>query len=678
MKKIGFKKWIFLCLLMIVFVGEAVTSQAATDKKAPKITYSFSTKEATNGTVKITIKVTDSSKISSVKWASGSQKTAYFKEKGKKLTLKKSKVSVTVKKNGTYTFYAKDSAGNTAVKKVTVKNIDTVLPVIEAVPNKTEYTNSSVKLKVTVSDADSGIKEVKYLSGKKTLEEVAASGKQLTLKEGTGSITVKKNGSYSIVVWDMAGNNVLITSTIKNIDTIEPVLSASYHVMEQKAEVKVNAKDEASGIQSVKYCKGNLAVDSKEWDSDSAVIVKKDKFVVSENGTYTILAEDIAGNKTVFLLEISLELRAVWISYLEFSKNGYTEAEFKAYIDEMYDNCVENNMNTVVVQVRPMGDALYPSKYFPWSVYVSGEEGKNPGYDPLKYMVSAAHERGLAFHAWINPYRITLTGTKVSALSEDNPARKWREDESTERNVLTYGGKLYYNPASKQVQTLIINGVKEIVKNYDVDGIHFDDYFYPNLGTSYKSNFDADEYKEYKAECEKKGTTAKSIVDWRRANVNTLIKKIYTAIKGIDKNCVFGISPAGNMSNLYADNNYYSDVKLWMKSSDYIDYICPQIYWSFKHKTAAYDKMLKEWLDAKTSDTVNLYVGLAAYRAGISKSEASSIGDPEWATSKTVLKRQVLEGRNSGIVDGFILFRYDFTIGKKAATEMKNLVSILD
>ncbi|MFW5670185.1 MAG: family 10 glycosylhydrolase, partial [Acetivibrio ethanolgignens] len=124
--------------------------------------------------------------------------------------------------------------------------------------------------------------------------------------------------------------------------------------------------------------------------------------------------------------------------------------------------------------------------------------------------------------------------------------------------------------------------------------------------------------------------------------------------------------------------NYYSDVKLWMKSSNYIDYICPQIYWSFQHKTAAYDKMLKEWLDAKISDTVNLYVGLAAYRAGISKSEASSIGDPEWGTSKTVLKRQVLEGRNSGIVDGFILFRYDYIVGKKAATEMKNLVSILN
>lgn len=584
MKKISLKQILFICLLFVSLVGEVRTAWAATDKKAPTITYSCSTKEATDHAIKIKIRVKDSSKITAVKWASGSHKASYFAKKGEKLTLKKSVAYVKVKENGIYTFYAKDSAGNTSVKKVSVKNIDTE----------------------------------------------------------------------------------------------EPVLSASYHVMEQKATVSVNGKDEASGIQYVKYHKGNLSADAKEWEEDTAVLVENEQFIVSENGIYTILAEDAAGNRTVFPLEIQIEFRAVWISYLEFSKDGYTEESFQAHIDEMYDNCVKNHMNAVIVQVRPMSDALYPSKYFPWSVYASGEQGKDPGYDPLEYMVEAAHERGLAFHAWINPYRITLTGTKTSALSEDNPARMWREEKSTKRNVLTHDGKLFYNPSSEQAQKLIVNGVKEIVENYDVDGIHFDDYFYPGLGSSYKSNFDAAEYKEYKKECEEEGTTPESIVDWRRSNVNTLVKNIYAAIKEIKEDCVFGISPAGNMSNLYLPNNYYSDVKLWMSSSEYIDYICPQIYWSFKHKTAAYDKMLKEWMDAKTSDTVNLYVGLAAYRAGISKTEASSIGDSEWATSKTVLKRQVLEGRESGIVDGFVLFRYDFTVGKKAEKEMKNLVSILD
>ncbi len=583
MKKFNWKKGAMLLLLLAALANEGTAALAAKDETAPKITYSLNKKEPTNGKVKIKVKVKDSSKIASVKWASGSKKVSYFKESGKELTLKKSTVSVYVKKNGTYSFYAKDSAGNETVKKV----------------------------KVT------------------------------------------------------------------NIDQIPPVLSASYDVMEQVAAVNVNCEDEGSGIQSLKCIKGSLTKEAKEWETDVAFAVENKQFDVMEDGTYTILAEDMAGNRTVFPIEIQREFRAVWISYLEFSKKGYTEEAFKAYIDEMYDNCVAKNMNAVVVQVRPFSDAFYPSKYFPWSVYTSGEQGKNPLYDPLEYMVAAAHERGLEFHAWVNPYRINLAGSNVNTLAENHPARKWREDEATERNVLTFGGKLYYNPSSKEVQNLIINGVKEIVKKYEVDGIHFDDYFYPTLGSSYKSNFDAPEYEAYKAACEEKGTESKTIVQWRRSNVSTLVKRVYKAIKKLDENCVFGISPAGNISNLYLEDRYYSDVKLWMKSSGYIDYICPQLYWSFEHKTAAYDKMLQQWIDAKTSDTVNLYVGLAAYRAGISKKEAAAITDPGWAASKTVLKRQVEEGRDSGIVDGFILFRYEQVVGEKAKTEMKNLMEIL-
>jgi uncharacterized lipoprotein YddW (UPF0748 family) len=492
------RRILFLFCMIAAVIGQSACSLAATDKTAPKITYTLSTKKITSGSVKIKIKVTDSSKIKSVKWASGSHKASYFKSKGTKLTLKSSAATVTVKKNGTYTFYAKDSAGNESVKKVKITNIST---------------------------------------------------------------------------------------------------------------------------------------------------------------------DD--------------EFRAVWISYLEFSKTGYTESAFQSYIDTMFDNCVANKMNAVIVQVRPYGDALYPSSYFPWSVYISGEQGKDPGYDPLEYMVEAAHQRGLEFHAWINPYRITTTNTKISTLSADNPARKWRASADTKRNVLTFGGSLYYNPSSTQVQKLIVNGVKEIVKNYDVDGIHFDDYFYPALGSSYETNFDATEYEAYVETCEEKGTTAKTIVKWRRANVNSLIKKVYAAIKAIDEDCDFGISPAGSISNLYASDRYYSDVKLWMKTTGYIDYICPQIYWSFKHPTAAFDTMLEDWVAAKTNSEIKLYLGLAVYRTGISKSEAASIGDPEWATSDTVLKRQVLAGRETGVVSGFVLFRYDQMIGTKAAEEMENLLSII-
>ncbi len=462
-------------------------------------------------------------------------------------------------------------------------------------------------------------------------------------------------------------------------DKTAPILSASYDVMEQVATVTVTCKDKETGIKSLKYLKGNFNKKAVEWEKKSVKVIENNTFVVKEDGTYTILAEDMAGNKTVFPIKVQKEFRAVWISYLEFSNKGYTEKEFKAHINKIFDNCVKKNMNTVIVQVRPFSDAFYSSKYFPWSVYVSGKQGKNPGYDPLKYMVEAAHKRGLEFHAWINPYRITSSMSRVSNLPKSHPARKWRNQKETKRNVLTFNGSLYYNPSSKQVQNLIINGVKEIVENYEVDGIHFDDYFYPTLGASYRKNFDAKEYEAYKKTCKKKGTTPKTIIEWRRSNVNDLVKGVYKAIKKIDKECVFGISPAGNISNLYAVDRYYADVKLWLKSSEYIDYICPQLYWSFENKVAPYDKMLEEWIAIKKSDTVNLYTGLAVYRAGISKKEAKNLygTDIEWGTSRTVIKRQVEAGRNSKIVDGFVLYRYDNVVSKKAKEEMNNLLKIL-
>ena len=592
MRKWNWKRGILLLLLLATCSnGEKIVQaeevrEKIKDETEPKITYTLNRTEPTNDKVQIEINVQDTSEIESVKWASGSKKVSYFLENGKNLTLKSEVVSVSVKKNGTYSFYAKDSFGNETVKKV----------------------------------------------------------------------------------------------KITNIDQIPPVISASYRVMEQVATVTVDCEDKESGIQSLTYLKGDFDKTAKEWENGSAKFIENNQFTVKENGTYTILAEDMAGNKSVFPIEMQKEFRAVWISYLEFSKTGYTKEEFKAHIDKMYDNCVAKNMNTVIVQIRPFSDAFYPSKYFPWSVYTSGAQGKNPGYDPLAYMVEAAHKRGLEFHAWVNPYRITSSGTNINVLSSNHPARKWKQQEKTKRNVLTFNGSLYYNPSSKDVQNLIINGIKEIVNNYDVDGIHFDDYFYPTLGTSYQSNFDAEEYNIYKADCIKKGTTPKTIVNWRRSNVNTLVKRVYQAIKKIDETCVFGISPSGSLSNLYRVDAYYVDVKLWLKSSNYIDYICPQLYWSFENKVAPYGKMLEEWLSIKKSDTVNLYVGLAVYRAGISKKEAEALYTPdlEWATSTTVLKRQVEAGRNSKIVDGFALYRYDNIVSEKAKKEMGNLLGILD
>lgn len=372
--------------------------------------------------------------------------------------------------------------------------------------------------------------------------------------------------------------------------------------------------------------------------------------------------------------ENNTEFRGVWISYLEFMNISKNETEFKKAINKMFDNCKEWNMNAVIVQVRAFSDAMYPSSYFPWSKYASGTMGKNPGYDPLEYMVEAAHERGLEFHAWINPYRITTSGTSISSLPNSHPAKKWRQKESTKRNVLTYANALYYNPASKDVQKLIVNGVKEIVENYEVDGIHLDDYFYPNLGSKYKSNFDAKEYKEYTKDCKENSKTASNIVTWRRNNVNSLVKNIYKSVKEIDSDCQFGISPHGNISNLSSSQSYYVDIKTWLSSSSYIDYICPQIYWGINHKTAPFEKKVNEFLQLKTSDTVKMYIGLAVYKCG-SKADKN---DLEWSKSNRVISDQILLCRDTEQVDGYMFFRYEQLADSKRAKERANLLKILD
>lgn len=549
---------------------------------------------------------------------------------------------------------------------------DTKKPSVSLKVNTEEPTNGTVVITITAKDT-SGIKTVKWEKGKKSTSYFKSGGTKVKLKSSKASVEVTENDIYTFYVKDKAGNVKVKRIEITNIDKGAPVVTADYSVMNQKAEVIVNAEDTETGIEAIYYLKGKLTdPESEKWEKKGNFISEDKKFYAKKAGNYSILAIDKAGNRTVYNFNVTLEMRAVWISYLEFLKSkDYSESEFQTYVNEMFDNCVSYGMNTVIVQVRPFSDAMYESKYFPWSSYASGTLGEAPGYDPLEYMVTAAHERGLEIHAWVNPYRITGTGTDISVLPENHPARVWRENKETERNVLTYGGALYYNPASKEVQNLIVNGIKEIVKNYDVDGIHFDDYFYPNLGAKYESNFDALEYEAYLAECEADGATAADIVTWRRNNVSRLVKKTYSAIKKIDSDCVFGISPQGNIDNLMSSQKYYVDIERWLKSSDFVDYICPQIYWGINHQTAPFASKLQDFLDLRTSDTVNVYAGLAVYKAG-----AKLTGDPDWEKSDSVIADEVTIARETGLTDGFMLYRYESLLSKKK--EMENLMKILE
>lgn len=352
------------------------------------------------------------------------------------------------------------------------------------------------------------------------------------------------------------------------------------------------------------------------------------------------------------------DYRAVWFSYYDFQKyvktnKKNTGAAFTTYFSRVVDKCKSRGLNRIIVQVRPFGDALYNSSYFPTSEYISGKQGRKISYDPLEIMVREAHRKGMKIEAWVNPYRVSFN-TSYAKLDKNNQARKWHEssDPAVRRNVLSYGGKLYYNPSKPEVRNLIINGVKEIVSNYDVDGIHMDDYFYPSFSAkNYKKTFDA---AEYNASAEKKN--GMGIKKYRRKQVNTLVKGIKAAIKSIKPNVVFGISPAGNIDSLNSKYSYYVNIKLWTNSTEYVDYIAPQIYWGFSHKTAPFAKVTDRWVDMVDQSKVKLYIGLPAYKMGHSSLGTTKAEKAELKNAKTLKKMFKYAVKKN--TDGIIVFDY--------------------
>lgn len=369
------------------------------------------------------------------------------------------------------------------------------------------------------------------------------------------------------------------------------------------------------------------------------------------------------------------EMRGVWVSYLDWNGWAKDEAGYKKAMDQTLDLCVQKGLNAVFLQVRPDGDAMYPSQYFPWSKFASGKQGKNPGYDPLAYAVRAAHQRGLQLHAWINPYRITGYLNRYSDLCASNPAIAWAKDgdSSNDRWVLCQNGEYYYNPAIPQVRQLIIDGVKEIVTNYEVDGIHFDDYFYPNLDDGKAETwFD---YPEYQV-----GGTSLSVAAWRRNNVNELVRGVYSAVKSIRPQALFGISPEGYLQNLRKDTRQFTDVDAWMTQSGYVDYLMPQIYWGFEAKQNgqaagyAFANCLNEWVTLKKKGNVKLYVGLALYKTGTDAVDGNEV--PEWQRYHDIMKREVQAGRATGQVSGYCFYDLSSLTRAAAAEEVANVTAL--
>ncbi len=356
------------------------------------------------------------------------------------------------------------------------------------------------------------------------------------------------------------------------------------------------------------------------------------------------MAEDIAVPNSIEPSDVlSADYKAVWLTYLEYQNMDLsTKESFIASMEPVFKNSKDLGLTHVIAQVRPFGDALYPSDYFPTSHFISGTQGDTLSYDPLAEMIILADKYSLKLEAWINPYRVRLHSELPEDLSLDNPGLN--EDITF---ILDNGG-IFYNPASSVARQLVIDGVLEIVNNYDVDGIHFDDYFYPT--TDY--NIDLDDYSS--------SGTMLSHDDWRRENVNILIRDVYTAIKNVNPNITFGISPQGNNDNNY--NQQYSDVNLWLKEEGYADYITPQIYWGFDYLTASgredyqFLNLLNQWAEYERHENVDLHIGLGVYRVGAGDGGAND--QDEWQSGNNISK-MITEIYNHPKVNGYGLYRYD-------------------
>jgi len=318
------------------------------------------------------------------------------------------------------------------------------------------------------------------------------------------------------------------------------------------------------------------------------------------------------------------QFRAMWIASVANldwpSRTGLSvaaqQAEFRAWLDL----AEAHHFNAVIVQVRPTADAFWPSPYEPWSHWLTGTQGAHPGYDPLAFLVQEAHARNLELHAWFNPYRVA-THTDRSRLHASHPVRQnpdW---------AFAYNGQLYYNPGIPAVRQHVRNAIMHAVTNYDIDGVHFDDYFYP-YPVSGVPIPDADTYARY-------GGGFNNIGDWRRHNVNLLIQELSQSIHQAKPWVKFGISPFGIWRNKSTDplgsatsglqsyDAIYADSRRWVRQG-WVDYIAPQIYWHIGFSVADYAVLVPWWSEVVSGTHVQLYIGQATYRAG------GAGEDPAW------------------------------------------------
>ncbi|WP_254659925.1 family 10 glycosylhydrolase [Paenibacillus sp. KS1] len=362
----------------------------------------------------------------------------------------------------------------------------------------------------------------------------------------------------------------------------------------------------------------------------------------------------------------SESMRGTWISTVynidwpqDPKKSGFNAERQKQQYTSMLDKLQKAGINAVFVQVRPTSDAFYPSKLLPWSEWLTGTQGKDPGYDPLKFMVEETHKRGMQFHAWFNPYRVSVQGD-VSKLVNGHPAKEHPDW------VVKHLNKLIYNPGVPEARQFVLDSIMEVVNNYDIDGVHLDDYFYP-YGEDKESFKDNDTYERYNKVFNNKG-------DWRRNNVNEFVESLYKQIKSTKPNVQFGISPFGVWRNSSADptgsttkaglssyDNLYADTRTWIKNH-WIDYIAPQVYWHIGHKAASYDTLVNWWVKETAGTGVELFIGHAAYKL-------ADANETDWNSADVLIKQLEFNSRIDAVAGSIFFSAADLVRNTKQVSD---------
>jgi len=434
----------------------------------------------------------------------------------------------------------------------------------------------------------------------------------------------------------MSGCKVINGNTVQSTDKItsssEKETTTDFH--------QIESVPDTSGINTIP----NTSI--RKTENGKTTQSSEKNTVASERETHKIVSETISSSNTNEIM------KAVWISFYEMSMQEYkggTEEQFRQKFKTMFEKIKSHGLNTVFAQVRPYSDSFYPSKVYPWSELITGVQGKNPGYDPLKIIVELAHEYSIKVHAWINPFRVSKKND-LESLSDNNIAKIWLSDNDKSNDSFVFRSDLgiYFNPSVPEVHALIFSGVREIIENYDIDGIHIDDYFYPTVS----EKIDKVQYESY---CKNGGSS--KLADWRRGCINSFVSGLYSLVKAEDKNLIVSISPSAKIDTNY--NQMYADVVLWSQSAGYTDYIIPQIYFGFKHEKLPFKSVADEWNELTIESDVKLVFGLAQYKSGTVDEYAGS-GKNEWIDNKYVIEQQISYVKQLSGYYGYSLFSYGY------------------